>query len=117
MKFFSSVLLMALLSFSACLFMPWWSIAIACFIVSLIIPQKSGWAFLSGFISLFMLWFSLCFWISKNNNHILAHKISLLILKVDHPIALILFTAFIGALVGGFASLTGSLMRKSSVAN
>ena len=113
MKFFISLILTALLSFAASLFLPWWSIALAGFLVAALIPQKPGKAFLTGFIALFLLWGGLSFWISNNNDHILAHKVSQLILKMDNPIVLVLATALIGALVAGFAALTGSYVRKS----
>ena len=113
MKFLISLILTALLSFGFCLFLPWWSIAIAAFIVAVLIPQKPGKSFLTGFISLFLLWGGLSFWISNNNEHILAGKISMLILKTDNPYILILITALIAALIAGFAALAGSYLRKT----
>lgn len=113
MKFFISLILTMLLSFAACLFFPWWSIAITAFIVAALIPQKPFKAFLTGFIALFLLWGALSFWISNNNDHILAHKVSQLLLKMDNPYLLILTTALIGALVAGFSALAGSYLRKS----
>lgn len=113
MKFFISFILTILLSFAACLFLPWWSIAIAAFVVAALIPQKPFKAFLTGFIGLFLLWGGLSFWLSNNNDHILAHKVSQLILSMDNPYLLILATAVIGALVAGFAALAGSYLRKT----
>lgn len=113
MKFFISLILTILLSFAASLFLPWWSIAIAAFLVAALIPQKPFKALLTGFIALFLLWGGLSFWISNNNDHILAHKVSMLILKMDSPIMLVLATALIGALVAGFGALTGSYLRKT----
>ena len=113
MKFFISLILTALLAFAFCLFLPWWSIAIAAFIVAALIPQKPGKAFYTAFIALLLLWGGLSFWMSNNNHHVLAHKISQLILKLDNPMLLILITALIGALVAGFAALAGSYLRKS----
>jgi hypothetical protein len=71
-------------------------------------------AFISGFVALFLLWGLLCLWISISNEHILAHRVSLLIFKTDSPYLLIIVTALIGALVAGFASLTGSFLRKEN---
>lgn len=113
MKFFISLILTILLSFAACLFLPWWSIAIAAFVVAALIPQKPFKAFITGFIALLLLWGGLSFWMSNNNEHILAHKVSQLILKMDNPYLLVLATALIGALVAGFAALAGSYLRKS----
>ena len=112
MKFLVSVLLTALLSFAACLFLPWWVIAITAFIVGFSVPLKTGVSFLAGFISLFLLWAGLSFWMSAANNHLLAHKISILFIKVDNPFLLIVITGLIGGLVGGLGSLTGRLCRK-----
>jgi len=112
MKFIASIILTALLSFAICFYLPWWSIAIIAFIVAAIIPLRHFHSFLSGFIALFFLWFILASYISTRNNHLLAHKMSIIILKSDSPFALILITALIGALVAGFAALAGSYARK-----
>jgi len=113
MKFITSLILTALLSFAACLFLDWWSIAIAAFVVAVLIPQRPGKAFVTAFVAVFVLWSALAYWLSVKNDHILAHKISLIILKMDSPYILILATGLIGALVAGFAALSGSLLRKS----
>jgi hypothetical protein len=113
MKFLTSLILTALLSFAACLFLPWWSIAPTAFLVAALIPQKPGKAFMAGFAALFLLWGLLSFLISKANEHLLAHKISLLILNMDNPYLLMLATALIGGLVAGFAALSGSYLRKT----
>lgn len=113
MKFMVSLILTALLSFAACLFLPWWSIALAAFIVAALIPQKPGRSFFTGFLALFLLWGVLSFRISSANEHILSHKVSMLMLNMDSPYLLMLATAVIGALVAGLAALTGSFLRKS----
>src|SRR5574340_1266111 len=102
MKFILSTILILLLSFCSCLYFPWWSIALVSFLVSVLIRQKPWVAFLSGFVALFLLWGGLSFWISSNNDHILAHRVSLLIFKTESALLLILIAAFIGALVAGF---------------
>ncbi len=111
MKFILSIILTALLGFATCLFLPWWSIALAAFIVAVAIPQKPGKSFLTGFGALFLLWGGLSYWISSSNNHVLAHKISVLLIKTDNPLYLIVATALIGALVAGLAALSGSFLR------
>ena len=115
MKFFISLILIALLSFAACLYFPWWSIAIVSFIVVAVIPQRPGRAFLCGFLSLFILWSALSFSFSNSNGHVLAHRMSLLIIKTDSPILLIFVTGLIGAIIAGLAGLTSSLLRKNPV--
>jgi hypothetical protein len=116
MKFIISLLLIILLSFVSCLYFPWWSIAIVAFIVVALIPQKPLMAFLCGFSALFLFWTVLSLWISSNNDHILAHKVSVLFLKTDSPFLLIIVTGLIGGLVAGFAALTASFIQKRDVA-
>jgi cbb3-type cytochrome oxidase subunit 1 len=113
MKFITSLILTALLSFVACLYLPWWSIAIAAFIIAVVIKQRPGLSFISGFVALFLLWACVSFYISANNEHLLAHRLSLIILKIDSPFALIMITASVGAIVAAFAALAGSYLRKS----
>ena len=112
MKFIVSIVLMALLSVAACFYLPWWTIAIVAFMVASFIPQSPGKSFLAGFIALLLLWGSLSWYISNNNDHLLAHKVSMIILKTDNPYLLIIATALIGALVAGFAALSGSYLRR-----
>jgi hypothetical protein len=114
MKFFISIVLIALLSVAACLYLPWWSIAVAAFIVSVIIPQKPLASFFSGFSALFLLWGGLSFYISSNNSHLMAKKISMLLLQSESPLTLVVATALIGALVAGLAALSGSFVRRPS---
>ena len=116
MKFIISVVLIALLSLVACLYLPWWSIAIVAFIVAALIPQRPAWSFLAGFAGLFLLWSILAMYLSSKNDHILAHKISLLVLNTNSALMLVLCTALIGALVAGFAALAGSYTRRRKVA-
>ena len=112
MKFIISLVLTALLGFALCLFLPWWSIAIAAFIVAVAIHQVPWKAFVTGFLALFLLWSIMSWAISASNNHLLAGKVAIIILKQDSVVLLVLITGLIGGLVGGFAALSGSLARK-----
>ena len=112
MKFFVSILLTAILSLAIGFYMNWWSIAIAAFLVAAFIRQNPGRAWLSGFLGIFLLWAGLAWWIDIKNQGILAQKIALLFPLGGSVLLLVLLTAFIGALVGGFAALTGSFIRK-----
>src|ERR1700749_728873 len=112
MKLLVAIILTALLSFVGGLYLPWWSIAIAAFVSVLVIPLASGRAFLAGFSGVFLLWFLLALWIDVKNQHILSGKIAEIFHLGASSFAIILITAFIGALVGGLGGLTGSYLRK-----
>ncbi|HET9055498.1 MAG TPA: hypothetical protein VFN30_01495 [Chitinophagaceae bacterium] len=113
MKFFVTVVLTAIVSFALGMYMPWWSIAIAAFGVAVLIPQRPGKAFWSGFLALFFLWGLLALYIDVKNEHILSQKVAELIIKSRSSSLIILLTAFIGALVGGLSALSGAYLRKS----
>ena len=63
MKFLAALILTALLSFIAGLYLPWWGIVIAAFVVGLLVIQKAGLSFLAGFFGILLLWGGLSFWI------------------------------------------------------
>jgi len=111
MKFILSTLLIAALSFLAGLFLPWWSIALIAFAVTLLIPQRLLPGFLSGFLGIFLLWAIIATWIDLKNNSILSTRIAEIFPLGGSSILLIVVTAFIGGLVGGFAAMTGSSLR------
>src|ERR1700730_19391642 len=112
MKYIVSILLTALLGFVSGLYLPWWCIAFAAFIVSAIIRQKPAMSFLSGFLGVFLLWEILAWWIDNRNDSILSQKIAQIIPLGGSVILLILLTSVTGALVGGFAAFSGSFLRK-----
>ncbi len=105
MKFLLAALIIALLSFVAGLYLPWWTIAIAAFITILFIPMRSGKAFLAGFSGVFILWALLAYLIDIKNEHILSGKIADLFQLGGSSLILIFVTAFIGGLVGGLGAI------------
>ena len=111
MKFFVSILLIALLTFALGLYLPWWTLAVVAFVVAALIHQHAGKSFLSGFIALFLLWGVLAFSIDQKNQQVLSKKIASLLSLGDSSFVLVLVTALIGALVAGFAAMSGSLLR------
>ncbi len=111
MKFFISLLLIALLSFALGLYLPWWTLAVVAFAVAALIHQHAGKSFLSGFLAIFLLWGILAFIIDQKNQHLLSRKISGLLSLGDGSLLLILVTALIGGLVAGVAAMSGSYLR------
>jgi len=111
MKFLFAILLTALIGFIGGLYLPWWSIAIAAFLVAAMVHQKAGKAFIAGFLGIFLLWAVLAFWINIKNEGILATKIASVLPLGGSDIVLILVTGLIGGLIGGSAALGGSFLR------
>jgi len=113
MKFLVATLLTILLAFIAGLFLPWWGIAIAAFVVALTVHQKAGKAFLAGLLGVWLLWSGLSFWIDLQNQGVLSKKIAQLLPLGGNTILLVLLTGLIGGLVAGFAAMSGSYLRSS----
>lgn len=111
MKFTVAFILTALLSYAAGFYLPWWSIALAAFVVAVAIPQKPMKAFLAGFLSLFVLWVALALYIDFENQHILSMKIAELLFKSKSHVLIVGVTGLVAALVGGFAALSGAYLR------
>lgn len=111
MKFFIAILSIAIFSFIAGLYTPWWSIALVAFIVSLLVPQQPGSSFLSGFMGVFLLWLLLALLINAANGGILANRIAVMLGLGDRSVLLAFVTALVGGTVGGFAALTASYVR------
>ncbi len=88
------------------LFLPWWSVAIGAAIVAFFFEQ-SGWrAFAGGFVAVFILWVAAASWLNATGGAILATRLNQLL-----PLNSLLLTGLVGGLVGGFAALTGKMVR------
>ena len=132
MRFILRVILVAAISYGATLYFPWWSVAIVGFLVGLILSQKTGnsrkrsftkskppaRAFLAGFLALFFLWGGVAYFLDTENASILSTKISQLIIPSNEPpipgsYIMLLVTALIGGLLGGFSTMTGNLLGEA----
>lgn len=112
MKLIISILITALLSFTAGLYLPWWSIAPAALLVTVLIHQSPFRSWLTGFLAIFLLWGCMAIWIDIRNLHILSGKLAEIFPLGGSSVLLVLVSALIGGLVAGFAALTGSYIRK-----
>lgn len=111
MRFLLATLLTASLSFIAGMYLPWWSIAIVAFGVALLIKQKIGLAYLSAFTAIYFLWGGLALFINIRNKNMLSQKMAQIFPLNGNAIYLIMVTAFVGAIVAGFAAMSGSSLR------
>ncbi|HUQ66930.1 MAG TPA: hypothetical protein VM101_12285 [Flavitalea sp.] len=111
MKIFISIMVTALLAFAFGLYLPWWSVAIAAFIVASFIYQSPLASFFTGFSAILLLWLGLILTIDAANENILAARVSM-VMSLGGSYILVILSCFIGGVVGGFGALTGSLLRK-----
>ena len=110
MKFLVSILLTMLLAFACGLYLPWWSVAVAPFVVVSVIYQPPLRAFATGFFAVLLLWLVLILIINSSNHNILAAKVALVMGFGE--MLLIVLSCVVGGLVGGLGGLTAALLRK-----
>jgi hypothetical protein len=89
---------------------PWWSVIIASFLISFIISSNGFSSFLSGFLGIALLWFLLAAIVDMKTDSLLVERVAG-IFSIPNNFLLILITAIIGGIVGGFGALTGSQLR------
>jgi hypothetical protein len=107
MKFIISTLLSGLLYFALGLFLPWWSAFIAGLLIGLFMQQSLVGTFFAALIGVFITTLSYTYFTSISNDHILAKRIAMMILKEESPLALIAFSAAISSFAAATAALTG----------
>lgn len=106
MRFAIQIMLTAVVCFMFQKLFPWWSMAIGSFLVGFIFSNSGLKSFLAGFLAVGLLWLGLSLYTDMTTNSILTTKVSQLF-----PLNLFLLTTLIGGLLGGLASLTGSLLK------
>lgn len=110
LKFILKVIFTGLIAFLLQFYLPWWSIAIAGLLISFILSSSGISSFFSGFLGISVYWGLLAFIVDNANNQLLSTKVAE-IFSLPNSAILILITAFVGGLIGGFGALTGSQLR------
>jgi len=115
MKFIAHLIVVLLLSWLLQTFLPWWTMAIGAFATALIFKQSGFKSFLAGLFGVGLLWFLMAWYLDASTDSILSSRVAA-IFPTKTVGLLMLVTAVIGGLVGGFASMTGGIIayrRKS----
>jgi len=113
-KFLIGTIVSALLAYAIGIYgnLPWWSFVISNFIVAILIVQSPWKAFLSGALGVGLLWLILALMIDNQNGHLLSSKVANILPLKGSTTALIAITSFVGFILGGLSSLSGSFARK-----
>lgn len=111
MKLLIKLVFTAIIAYLLQWYLPWWSVVIAGFLVSLILSSNGLTSFISGFLGVGIYWFILAYMIDSTTNSILTERVSA-IFFLPNSFLMILLTAAIGGLVGGLGALTGGQLRE-----
>lgn len=104
------ILITALLSYVALLFLPWWSDLAVAFIIIFILPLRPLRAFVAGALGVGICWAVLAFIADYGNEHILSTKMAVLF-QLPRYWLMIAVTALIGCITGGLGGLAAGILR------
>lgn len=93
------------------IFMPWYCIALSAFAMGYFLKSNAN--FLAGFLAIAILWVFNAWLLESSSNSDLANRVASLF-SLKHKELLYALMAVVGGTVGGFAALTGSLLKKPS---
>jgi hypothetical protein len=106
-------LLILVLAAAAQLFLDWWSAPLVAFLLSALLARRGSNAFWAGFGGVGLGWLLLAGWVHLQSAGRLSNRVAGLLPLGGHGWLVVLVTAFIGALVGGLAALTGCWLRQA----
>jgi len=113
MKFIIRTIIIAVAAHFCLLYFPWWTIAVCGFLAGLLINGTNLSTFFSGFLGIGILWLVQAYNIHYRTDGLLSNRVAELF-TLSEGFYLVLVTALVGALVGGFSTLSGLRLRKLS---
>lgn len=111
MKFLLKVLLIAIVTYLAAIFLPWWSAVIVAFFINIIIRSGGLNSFLSGFLGVGLCWMIAAWLIFSGNESGLIVRLAPLF-NANEGVVLVVYTSLLGAIEGGLGGLCGSYFIK-----
>lgn len=108
MKFILQVFGIIVLAHMLEIFLPWYSIALAAFVMGYILRSRAN--FLAGFLGIALLWSFKAWMMNSGSATDLADRVAR-IFSLSGTEWLFAVMAIVGGMVGGFAALTGALLK------
>ena len=112
MKFVLQVLGIALLAYLFALFLPWYYIAVAAFMMGYLLKSRAN--FLAGFLGIAFVWLLKAWLMDTAGATDLTERVAH-IFSLKQKELLFLVMAVVGGLVGGFGALTGALLKRKNL--
>lgn len=93
------------------IFSAWWTLAPASLLISFLLAKSGREAFITGFLTVFILWTTVALFRDLGNSGIIAERIGALLgAKILSPV-LFLISGLLGGIVGGLSSYVGYLLK------
>lgn len=110
MRFIIITLIIAVATLGVQLVLPWWSLALVAFVIGYLSNLNWLGAFGAGLLGAGGLWFAYALYLNMANESLLATKLGPMFFGLQ-PLLLVLLSALIAGLVGGFATLGGRNLK------
>jgi hypothetical protein len=91
--------------------LPWWIIAPLFVMIAFLLNMPDGRAWADGFLAASLIWGMYAYYLDSTNASLLSQKVGTLFSGLK-PAHLLWATGIVGGLLGGFAAMTGSALRK-----
>lgn len=109
MRFPVQIIVIIVLGYLLEQFLPWWSVAIAGFLGGMLVNTRLN--FLAGFLAIGLLWIGKALVTDVSSDSEFADRVARIFMLHNKSI-LLLVTFALSGIVGGFAAMTGSALRK-----
>lgn len=109
MRTITSIILIIIFGFLAQSYLPWWTIAIVCFVIGIAVNRSWWSAVLSGFFGVGLLWLGMIFYQTAGNGGILVERMSGA-MEMSSTL-LYTITLAIGVSIGMLSTLTGYSLK------
>ncbi len=101
-----------LLGVLAQLFFPWWIIAVVALYVGYFVHESPAKSFAYGTAAVTLMWLTYAGIQSSMNSGLMSTSVSEMTGGALSAAQLMVFTGVLGGLVGGFAAMTGTMLRQ-----
>lgn len=109
MRFPVQIIVIIILGYLLEQFLPWWSVAIAAFVGGILVNTRLN--FLAGFLAIGLLWIGKALVTDISSDSEFADRVARIFMLHNKSILLLVTFVLIG-IVGGFAAMAGSALRK-----
>jgi hypothetical protein len=103
--------LIAVFSFLLQLFLPWWSMTIAVFVISFLLGKKLWPVFFSSFFACGIIWLLMALYIHFTSGDIMTNRIAQL-LSLNSSLMLYVGAFLTAGIIGGIAALAGFFLKE-----
>jgi len=109
MRLLIQILAIAAGTYALEIFLPWYILVVPAFAFGLLLKSNAN--FLGGFVGVALAWGLKIYLIQSATTNDLAARVAR-ILPVQQPLYLIILSLVLAGLIGGFAALSGSLLKE-----